>query len=256
MSHPAVRRRPRIVVTLAAPDPDPDSIASLKTRLYLASVERAGGDPLAVTAVDRETARRAAFATMDGLMLSGGADVDPAIYGHPDSGSRDIDRSRDELEQAAYRAARIRAVPVLGICRGLQAINAFEGGWLVQHVDDHAGPGYGEGPALRHPLRLANGTRLAAILGDGAAADGSAGPVERLVNSYHHQAVTAGSLAPGLLAVGWAGHAGGELVEAVESADAGRWLFAVQCHPERTESTPPEFERLFRAFVDAAAAAR
>ena len=74
------------------------------------------------------------------------------------------------------------------------------------------------------------------------------------VNSYHHQAVRPADLAPGLVASGMAPHHEGDLVEALESADAGEWLVGVQFHPERPEFIGPEFDRLWRAFVDAASA--
>jgi putative glutamine amidotransferase len=71
-----------------------------------------------------------------------------------------------------------------------------------------------------------------------------------VVNTYHHQAVRAADLAPGLRATAWAESEAGELIEAFEAAD-GRFVLGVQCHPERTESTPPAFERLWGAFVEA-----
>ena len=97
----------------------------------------------------------------------------------------------------------------------------------------------GKGPALIHALRIAPGTRLARILFPTNAGGG----VLR-VNSYHHQAVRASDLAPGLVANAWASSPAGDLVEGLEAAD-GRFLFGLQCHPERTESTPAAFERLF-----------
>ncbi len=75
--------------------------------------------------------------------------------------------------------------------------------------------------------------------------------IELTVNTYHHQAVDHTRLAPGLRAVGWAASGAGRLVEALESRD-GRWVVAVQCHPERTESTPDEFDGVWEAFVRAA----
>ncbi len=108
---------------------------------------------------------------------------------------------------------------------------------------DRAG---GRGPAKIHPLRVAPGTRLARILFPTNAGGG----VLR-VNSYHHQAVRPSDLAPGLVANAWASSPAGDLIEGLEAAD-GRFVFGVQCHPERTESTPPAFERLFSVFVDAA----
>jgi putative glutamine amidotransferase len=206
---------------------------------------------------------------MDGLLLTGGTDIHPSRYGHPDAGSQGVEHDRDALEAEAWEAALERGVPVLGICRGFQAINVFSGGTLLQHVDGHAGPGWGDGPAATHALTLVPGTRLAAILTDGAAVvDGGADdpdpvvgaararavdpgdPVDLIVNTYHHQAVRAGDLADGLVAAAWAPSDAGDLVEGFEAAD-GRFVVGVQCHPERTESTPASFERLWAAFVDA-----
>jgi putative glutamine amidotransferase len=97
----------------------------------------------------------------------------------------------------------------------------------------------------RHPLELAADSRLAAILGEATDLE---------VNSYHHQAITPDRVAPGLRVSAVAEHPDvGDLVEAVETTDPGRWLVGVQCHPERTESSPPVFERLWTAFVAACA---
>lgn len=234
---------PRIVVTLTAArrSHDPALGARRKGR-YLDAVRRAGGEPIPLDETSGPTERAAAFAAMDGLLLSGGADIDPALYGATPDGTGEVRRERDVLERTAWDEAGRRGVPVLGICRGFQAINVFMGGRLVQHIDGHQGPGYLEGPPAIHPLRVAPDSRLAGILG----ADGAMS-----VNSYHHQAVRHADLAPGLVASAHAPHGSGELVEALESPD-GRWVVAVQCHPERTESTPAAFERLFAAFVEAA----
>ena len=235
------------MVTVADPSTasDPD-LASRKNALYAAAVASAGGDPIILTATAGEPERAAALASMDGLLLSGGADVDPARYGRASQGSVATEPERDALEHEAWTAANARAVPILGICRGMQAINVFSGGTLLQHVDAHAGKGFGFGPAATHPLRLAPGSRLARILFPTNARGGVV-----TVNSYHHQGLRAGDLAPGLLASAFASSEAGDLVEALEAAD-GRFLIGVQCHPERTESTPPAFARLFSVFVDAA----
>ena len=182
---------------------------------------------------------------MTGLLLSGGADVHPARYGQEIDGSLDIEPERDRLEAEAFATAVRRGVPILGICRGLQAINIFSGGGLLQDVPGHIGASYGHGPAATHPLRVTGGTRLAGWLGDPEALE---------VNSYHHQGIRADDLAPGLVASAWADSEAGPLVEGLESGDGDRFLAGIQCHPERTESTPAAFERLFAAFVDAAAA--
>lgn len=246
-------RLPRIVVTVADPrrSASPD-LADRKNARYMEAVERAGGRPVPLDETSTADERAAALAAMQGLLLSGGADLDPALYGEAASGASDVQPGRDELENAAWQAAHAGGIPVLGICRGFQAINVFLGGRLVQHVDGHRGPGYLEGPAATHQLKLVRGTRLASILG---AADATLD-----VNTYHHQGVRPADLAPGLRVAGTSAHAGGDLVEAFEAtppglpeaAPPGAFVIGVQCHPERTESTPPEFDRLFAAFVEAA----
>ena len=245
-AYDACMERPRIVATLADPSASGDlSAAELKNRGYLEALERAGADPISLD--ERATAeqRAAVFEAMDGLLLSGGADIDPARYGEAPDGARESEPGRDALEDEALAAAFRRGVPVLGICRGLQAINVFAGGSLVQHLDGHESVPYPSPAVTRHRLELADGSRLAAILGD---------EEDLEVNSYHHQAITADRLAPGLRIAAVADHAGSEqLVEGVESADPQQWLVGVQCHPERTESSPPVFERLWSAFVAACA---
>jgi putative glutamine amidotransferase len=238
---------PTIVLTVAvaAASSEPE-ITARKNALYAAAITRAGGRPILLDATADHQARDIAFAAMDGLLLSGGADIEPARYERPVAGSTDIQPDRDALEAAAWTAATGRGLPVLGICRGLQAINVFAGGTLLQDVDGHAGPSWGHGPAASHPLRPIPGSRLTRILFP-TNPRGSA----LAVNTYHHQAVRAADLAPGLVASAWASSPAGDLVEGLEAAD-GRFIIGVQCHPERTESTPPAFERLFSVFVDAA----
>jgi len=234
---------PRIVITVAvaARQAEPD-LAARKTALYAAAVTRHGG---AAIVVDAETApgeRARVLGSMDGLLLSGGADIDPARYGHPSRGSVSVEVERDHLEAEAWGVAQARGLPVLGICRGLQAINVFSGGAILQHVEGHAGPAWGTGPAATHPLRLVPGTQLATLLGPDNVLE---------VNAYHHQGIRAVDLARGLRPAAWADSVAGPLVEGLE-ATSGRFVVGVQCHPERTESTPAAFERLFAAFVDAA----
>ena len=238
---------PRIVVTVAvAVRQSEPEIAASKNALYAASVTRHGGAPIVLDATSDAPTRAAAFAEMDGLLLTGGADLHPERYGQPSRGSITMEPDRDALEHEAWTAAQSRNVPVLGLCRGFQAINAFSGGTLLQHVDGHQGPRWGAGPAKLHPLRIAPGTRLARILFPTNAGGGVVS-----VNTYHHQAVRPSDLAPGLVANAWASSPAGDLIEGLEASD-GRFIFGVQCHPERTESTPPAFERLFSVFVDAA----
>jgi putative glutamine amidotransferase len=236
--------RPRIVVTLHGPEQaalEEPTWASFDG--YLDAVRRAGGEPIALDPTSPAEERREAFATMDGLLLPGGADLDPALYGEQPHPAVAVEGVRDDLELEAWSTARQRGVPVFGVCRGFQAINIFSGGRLVQHLEGHDSP---TRAPQAHPLHLDPASRLAGILGE-------TDPLLRAeVNSYHHQAVRPADLAPGLVASAMAPHQEGELVEALEAADREDWLVGVQFHPERPEFIGPEFERLWRAFVDAA----
>lgn len=237
--------RPRVAVALQDPKGDPSpALTRLKNRRYLEAVERHGAVPIAIDSRSSDAARQEAWASMDGLLLTGGPDIDPARYRATSAGTRRTDPQRDALDEEGFRAAERRRVPVLGICRGLQAINVFSGGSLVQHVEGHEGAPYPKQPVPRHALRVLPGTRLAEILGSGTRG------VELVVNSYHHQAVGPNGVAPGLKAVAVAPDRYGGLVEGIEASQPDRWLVAVQCHPER-ESSPVELERLLAAFVDA-----
>ena len=234
---------PLIVLTVADVrrynDPE---LAARKNDLYARAVVRHGGQPLLLDGAATERERSEAFATMDGLLLTGGTDIDPARYGRPNTGSVDVEPDRDALEADAWAVASDRALPVFGICRGFQAINVFAGGTLIQDVPGHAGPGWGTGPARMHPIRIEPDGILAGALANGT----------ETVNTYHHQGVAAADLAPGLRATAWASSATGDIVEALE-LPGDRFVVGVQCHPERTEFSPPAFERLWSAFVDAAA---
>ncbi len=240
--------RPRIVVTLHGPEQAALEEPTWATfEPYLDAIRRAGGAPLALDPTSSPAEREAAFEAMDGLLLPGGADLDPSLYGEEPHPAAAVEGARDDLELEAWRAAREQGVPIFGVCRGFQAINVFSGGSLVQHVEGHDSPTQAPEP---HALHLDPTSRLAGILGE-------TDPLTSTeVNSYHHQAVRPVDLAPGLRAAGTAPHPDGMLVEALEATDPNDWLFGVQSHPERPEFTGPEFERLWVAFVAAAAKRR
>ena len=248
---------PLIVITVAnaAASADP-ALALRKSELYAAGITRHGGNAVLVDVSTPTAERDRLFGEMAGLLLTGGPDMDPALYREAAAGATDLDPARDSLDKAAWQAAQGRAVPVLGICRGLQAINVFSGGSLLQDVPDHAGTPYGQGAPHTHDMEIDPDSRLGRAVAEGApeglaASDEDDSTIELTVNTYHHQAVDRARLAPGLKAVGWAASKSGRLVEGLESRD-DRWLVAVQCHPERTESTPDEFEGLWAVFVHAA----
>ena len=235
---------PLILITVADHD-DPSDAAPIHliNARYADGVRRAGGIPILMSANANEEQRVTAFATMDGLLLSGGADIDPARYNEPVDGAIGIEPARDALEWAALDAADRRGLPVFGICRGLQFLNVHRGGSLLQHVEGQVGAAYPATPALSHPLDVQGGTKLAQILGDRT--------TPLAVNSYHHQAVSPERLAPTLRASAFTDSPRGTLVEGLEEAGE-RFVLGVQCHPERTESSPADLERVWAAFVEAA----
>ncbi|HEY7526823.1 MAG TPA: gamma-glutamyl-gamma-aminobutyrate hydrolase family protein [Candidatus Limnocylindria bacterium] len=238
--------RPRILVTVHGPAQEAMELPTWKKfSRYVDAVREAGGEVTLIDPMATAGERATAFAEMDGLLLPGGADVDPTLYGEAPQPLTQVEPGRDELEDAAWAAAQERGLPVLGVCRGMQAINVFCGGSLLQHVDGHDSPTPPSPEAWSHPIRLLAGTRLAAIL----APDGAGDEVME-VNSYHHQALRPDQLGTGLR-VG-ATTPDGELVEAFEAAAPDRWVIGVQNHPERSEFTPPAFRRLWQAFVAAA----
>jgi putative glutamine amidotransferase len=179
---------------------------------------------------------------LDGLLLSGGADVDPVLYGqtpHPKLGR--VVRARDEFELALCREALRRDLPTLAICRGQQVLNVATGGTLVQDIPslivgaaDHDPPAERWKPV--HEVDLLQGSRLRDILGR-----------ERVeVNSFHHQAVDA--LGQGLLTSARA--VTDRVVEGIEDPRR-RFVLGVQWHPEAFWREPRTFGRLFEALVGA-----
>ena len=240
---------PLIVVAVADPQlkADPE-LAAHKNELYAAGIRRHGGTPALLHSGVSTAERERLLGAMAGLLLSGGADLEPALYGETAQGAEGIEPVRDELELTAWREAERRNVPVLGICRGLQAINVFSGGALLQDVPSHAGTPFGSGPAQVHRIEIDPETVLGrALVGDGA------GRSALIVNTFHHQAVGEDMLASSLRPAAWADSEYGRLVEGLEGT-GNRWLVAVQCHPERLDSTPADFERLWEAFLQAARA--
>jgi len=172
------------------------------------------------------------LASVGGLLLAGGTDVDPALYGDfRESQTDESDPVRDALESALLREALHRDLPVFGICRGLQLLNAVLGGTLIQHVDGHKRPKERE----VHSVSIAPASRLASILG----------APEYIVNSRHHQC--AGRVADGLLV---AATAPDGVIEALEFPGK-RFALAVQWHPEAR--VDGEDRKLFEAFASALA---
>ncbi len=178
-----------------------------------------------------------------GLLLTGGPDLDPALYGQtPDSSAGvESNRSRDDMEMALLRHALDRDIPVLAICRGMQLLNVAFGGKLIQDLPDHrAEHQNGRWESVYHQTYLAPGTRIAAVLGVGG--------FFRL-NSRHHQGLREPQKSPDLLASAYS--LGDGIIEALESP-THRWVLGIQCHPEREDETPRAFARLFQRLVERA----
>jgi putative glutamine amidotransferase len=192
-----------------------------------------------VSAVGHPPLDDAFFAGVDGLVLPGGPDPHPSLWGEPVHPATVVDRPRDQLEYALLAGCIARGIPVLGVCRGLQVINVALGGTLVQDLlpgpIDHRGPA--DRSVLAHELHLLEGSRMATI----------SGCTWLRVNTAHHQAI--GRLGDGLLASGWAEDG---CIESIEWADDDYWLVAVQYHPEDLHDAEPSHLRLFTTFLERA----
>lgn len=209
---------------------------------YMECIYRAGGTPVLLAPVDHGQLASEWIAHLDGLVFTGGYDLDPVLYGEQPHQTVDhVDRARDASEIALTRVALEHGVPLLAICRGLQVLNVALDGTLHQHLPEDLGElvvhrAAGDKP-VRHPSRLAAGSRLHEIFGRDEV-DGV---------SWHHQGIKA--LAPRLTP---AAYAQDDLIEAVELADHP-WCVGVQWHPEMSAAEDPTQQRLFDMLVQAAA---
>jgi putative glutamine amidotransferase len=204
---------------------------------YVRSVEDGGGLPF-VLAPGRPEDAPALLDRVSALVLSGGSDVDPSLFGqrpHPKLGR--VVRERDDFELALTREALHRDLPILAICRGHQVLNVATGGTLIQDIPSEVTGGVEHDPRRErweraHLVDIVEGTRLREILGRGTVS----------VNSFHHQAI--GALGDGLVVS--ARSSGDGLIEAVEMPSR-RFVLGVQWHPESFWNQPDGFQPLFRA---------
>jgi putative glutamine amidotransferase len=205
--------------------------AALVPLSYVESIEVAGGRPVVLPPVSG--AVEETLDTLDGVVFSGGADIDPVHYGedaHPMTTGLHPERDGAELELLA--GALAHGLPVLAICRGMQLLNVLRGGTLHQHLPErveHDGHREARGTFSEHDVTLAAGSRTASIIG-----------AKARVLSSHHQAPEL--IGRGLEAVGWAEDGTVEVIE-----DAGRFVLGVLWHPEEGED-----KRLFEALVEEA----
>jgi gamma-glutamyl-gamma-aminobutyrate hydrolase PuuD len=208
------------------------------TAAYVDAVSRAGGDPVILPPVllDDESAS-VRLSRFDGLLLTGGGDIDPALYGQETRPEvAHVNPARDEFEIPLVRAAIDRALPTLCICRGAQVLNVALGGTLHQHISDreelvaHRNDDGSDG--VLHEVRAQPGSRVMKAMG-----------VERARTfSHHHQALA--DVGTGLVPVAWAEDG---LLEGVELDDG--WVLGVQWHAEATAAADPTQQAIFDALV-------
>jgi len=234
--------RPLIGITLG--DGDRPGIHAIRED-YIRSVEQAQAVPVVLAAVAPGDAA-ALLGRLDGLLLSGGADVDPSLFGarpHPKLGR--VDRRRDDFELALVREALRRDIPILAICRGHQVLNIACGGTLIQDIPSEL-PGTlnHDAPGKRwhrsHAVEVVSGSRLRDILGREALR----------VNSFHHQAIE--RVGQGLVVSARCAEDG--VIEGLE-IPSRRFVVAVQWHPESFWRQPDSFQSLFDAHAEACRAA-
>ena len=203
---------------------------------YVEAVERAGGRPVLIP--PSEDGVEETLEALDGIVFSGGADVDPALYGAEPHAETDVPQARrDMAEMALLSAALERDVPTLAVCRGVQLLNVARGGDLVQHLPERVGhEAHREVPGAfsEHPVEVQAGSRLQGLVGN-----------DPRVTSHHHQGL--GRVGEGLVETAWAEDG---TIEAVEDPTR-RFALGVQWHPESGDD-----QALFEALVEEARAYR
>jgi putative glutamine amidotransferase len=212
---------------------------------YVEGVAGAGGAPVVLPPVGDESAAEALIHGLDGLLLSGGSDLDPGYYGEEPVSELGVTLpERDAFEMALVGLALRRRMPIFRICRGMQVLNVALGGTLYQDL-----PSQWEQDLLKHrqatpkwqpthEVRVSEGSYIAEVIGRESVK----------VNSYHHQGIR--DLAEGLIVTG---RSSDGVIEAVEAEDLSeRWLLGVQWHAEAMRGAGPQQESLFDAHVSAA----
>ncbi|QBD80450.1 gamma-glutamyl-gamma-aminobutyrate hydrolase family protein [Ktedonosporobacter rubrisoli] len=224
-------------------DPEtPDRPIYFNNRAYIHAVEHAGGVPILIPLLDDLSGLEALRTRLDGLLLSGGIDVDPKYYHenpHHKLGATDC--QLDELELSLARWAFEQNVPTLGICRGMQVINVALGGTLYQDLQEeypeslrHANWDRPRNTII-HQLRVERGSHMEELLG----------ALEVPANSLHHQAIK--EAGKGVRITGYAEDGVIELLEVPEH----RFMVAAQCHPEELYKEHQPWARYFQAFIEA-----
>ena len=218
------------------------SVNLKNSRRYVQIMEDLGAEVRLLTPPDDRPAHQI-FDGIGGLMLTGGPDVDPTLYGaepDPDAGLETC-RPLDDLELRLLDYALGHDMPVLAICRGMQLLNVAFGGQLIQDLPGHkALRADGCWQPEKHLIYMAPGAKAAAIVG-------SAGFFR--VNSLHHQGLREAQRSPKLMTSAYSVEDG--LIEGLESPNHS-WVIGLQCHPERQDEVPRSFANLFAGFYERA----
>jgi putative glutamine amidotransferase len=211
---------------------------------YIEAVQAAGGIPLLLTPHFSSEVQAALWQRLDGLVLTGGGDIEPARFGQPRHPAVDeVSPARDALELGLTRRAVAGDVPLFAICRGMQVLNVAFGGTLVQDIaSERAGSLLHSQKAPRHEA-----THAVKVMGEGTRLGRVLGSPEIEVNSMHHQAIE--RLGEGLREVAWAPDG---VIEGVEMPGEQRFVLGVQWHPEELVGHDQAARNLFTAIVDAA----
>lgn len=213
---------------------------------YERAIERAGAEPVRIP-LDRTPAEvMKLIECCDGVILPGSkADVDPAKFGaerHPKTEA--ADSKRDTVDELLLQDAYNMRKPVLGICYGLQILNVYRSGTLLQHIESSVNHEAGRKVSVAHEVEVVPRSKLAEIVSDSMSSE----PITIPVNSSHHQA--AGIVGDGLRVVARCPQDG--IVEGLEGTSLDHFVLAVQWHPERSFEDDERSRRIFRALVEAA----
>jgi len=237
--------RPRIAIPVPHSG-DPDYAARALPQ-YERAVEMAGGDPVRIPLDQAPTDAMKVIESCDAVLLPGSpADVDPSKFGAPrDPKTADADCKRDTVDELLLQEAYKTRKPVLGICYGLQILNVYRKGSLLQHIESAINHGAGRGVAIAHTVEVVPGSRLAEVV------RGSAVDLGKLpVHSSHHQ--SADGVGEDLRVVARCGEDG--IMEALEGTEPDHFVLAVQWHPERSVDEDAPSRAIFSALVTAAQA--
>jgi putative glutamine amidotransferase len=240
---PAIR--PRIAIPM--PHSSDRDYAERSVAQYEEAVRQAGGDPIRIEPAQAPAEVRKQIEDCDAVLLPGSrADVDPQKYHEPrHEKTIEIDAKREAVDHLLLDDAYQARKPVLGICYGLQSLNVYRSGSLVQHIESPINHGAGRAVAKAHAVKIDAGSRLAEIVG-------ARGGESIAVNSSHHQ--SAHVAGEGLRVVAHSPADG--VIEALEGTATDHFVLAVQWHPERSVTDGPEVaepaEKIFRAFIAAA----